>query len=43
MNKKMYSDPELQVRRFEQIDLIGNNWNMSGSGEDVDDGATPIA
>ena len=25
MNKKMYSDPELQIRRFEQIDVISNS------------------
>ena len=26
MNKKMYSDPELQIRRFEQIDVISTSF-----------------
>lgn len=25
MNKKMYNDPELQIRRFEQIDVISQS------------------
>ncbi len=40
MDKKQYSDPELQVRRFEQIDLIGTT--TSGTGEGIDDGVAPI-
>ena len=30
MTKKMYSDPELQIRRFEQIDVI----STSGGADD---------
>lgn len=32
MNKKLYSDPELQIRRFEQIDVI----SVSGGTDDDD-------
>ena len=39
MDKKQYSNPELQVRRFEQIDLIGTT---SGTGEGIDDGEVGI-
>lgn len=41
MNKKLYIDPELQIRRFEQIDVISTSNNTEIDDDSFDVGGNP--